>query len=185
MYNKIIGLVMEYNYEKEFIDSFTYCDYSKYMDAIKNSKLLGFVRRSALAVLFPNGIIYTENYLLSRIRTLFNAFKYDNLFMMSNFSYAKEIVEELYVIANSCNLDDVRQSFFNLFNKKINYQKLLDDLTAIHVSLTRRTSYSDISTEACQVVDIATTALPSIIGREQNKQWVCGSSFNVKFYWRK
>jgi hypothetical protein len=72
-----------------------------------------------------------------------------------------------------------------LNGKHDDQQKLLDDLTAIHVSLTRRTSYSDISTEACQVVDIATTALPSIIGREQNKQWVCGSSFNVKFYWRK
>ena len=62
---------------------------------------------------------------------------------------------------------------------------LLNDLTAIHDTLTRRTSYSDISTDECQVVDIATTAIPSIIGREQNKQWVCGSSFNVKFYWRK
>lgn len=62
---------------------------------------------------------------------------------------------------------------------------LLNDLTKIHETLTRRTSYSDISTDACQVVDISTTAIPSIIGREQNKQWVCGSSFNVKFYWRK
>jgi hypothetical protein len=72
-----------------------------------------------------------------------------------------------------------------LNGKNEDQQKLLDDLTQIHVSLTRRTSYTDISTEACQVVDISTTALPSIIGREQNKQWVCGSSFNVKFYWRK
>lgn len=72
-----------------------------------------------------------------------------------------------------------------LNGKHDDQQTLLDDLTAIHVSLTRRTSYSDISTEACQVIDISTTALPSIIGREQNKQWVCGSSFNVKFYWRK
>jgi hypothetical protein len=62
---------------------------------------------------------------------------------------------------------------------------LLDDLTKIHEVLTRRTDYSDISTGECQVVDISTTALPSIIGREQNKQWVCGSSLNVKFYWRK
>lgn len=73
-----------------------------------------------------------------------------------------------------------------VLNGKNEDQKvLLDDLTKIHETLTRRTSYSDISTDACQVVDIATTALPSIIGREQNKQWVCGSSFNVKFYWRK
>lgn len=72
-----------------------------------------------------------------------------------------------------------------LNGKNVDQQVLIDDLTAIHESLTRRTSYSDLSTASCQVVDIATTALPSIIGREQNKQWVCGSSFNVKFYWRK
>lgn len=72
-----------------------------------------------------------------------------------------------------------------LNGKNDDQQKLLDDLTAIHENLTRRTSYTDISTMACQVVDIATTALPSIIGREQNSQWICGSSFNVKFYWRK
>ena len=119
---------MEYNYENEFVDNFDYCDYCKYMDAIKNSNLLGFVRKSALRVLFPNGIIYTEDYLLPRIRTLFNGYKYDTLFMMSNFPYAKDIVDDLYIITNSYNLDDVRQSFFNLFNKKINYQKLLDNL---------------------------------------------------------
>lgn len=72
-----------------------------------------------------------------------------------------------------------------LNGKNKDQQVLLDDLTKIHEVLTRRTSYSDISTDKCQVVDIATTALPSIIGREQNSQWVCGSSFNVKFYWRK
>lgn len=72
-----------------------------------------------------------------------------------------------------------------LNGKNADQQLLLDDLTRIHEALTRRTDYSDMSTEECQVVDIATTALPSIIGREQNKQWICGSSINVKFYWRK
>lgn len=72
-----------------------------------------------------------------------------------------------------------------LNGKNADQQILLDDLTRIHASLTRRTDYSDISTTECQVVDIATTAIPSIIGREQDKQWVCGSSFNVKFYWSK
>ena len=72
-----------------------------------------------------------------------------------------------------------------LNGKNANQELLLDDLTRIHVKLTRRTSYANISTAHCQVVDISTTALPSIIGREQNKQWICGSSFNVKFYWRK
>ncbi len=72
-----------------------------------------------------------------------------------------------------------------LNGKHEDQQTLLNDLTAIHAALTRRTDYSDISTMQCQVIDISTTALPSIIGREQNKQWICGSSFNVKFYWRK
>ena len=72
-----------------------------------------------------------------------------------------------------------------LNGKNADQQLLLDDLTRIHAAITRRTSYTDLSTVSCQVVDISTTALPSIIGREQNNQWVCGSSFNVKFYWRK
>jgi len=73
-----------------------------------------------------------------------------------------------------------------VLNGKNNDQEvLLNDLTRIHEALTRRTDYSDISTDKCQVVDIATSALPSIIGREQNSQWICGSSFNIKFYWRK
>lgn len=72
-----------------------------------------------------------------------------------------------------------------LNGKNADQQLLLDDLTMIHEKLTRRTSYADISTVECQVIDISTTALPSIIGREQDKQWICGSSLNVKFYWRK
>lgn len=84
--------------------------------------------------------------------------------------FDKGMVYDLPVVMNGKNADQ---------------EVLLDDLTKIHEVLTRRTDYSDISTGECQVVDISTTALPSIIGREQNKQWVCGSSFNVKFYWRK
>lgn len=72
-----------------------------------------------------------------------------------------------------------------LNGKHDDQELLLDTLTKIHVRLTRQTDYKDISTASCQIIDIATTALPSIIGREQNSQWICGSSFNVKFYWRK
>lgn len=72
-----------------------------------------------------------------------------------------------------------------LNGKNDDQQVLIDTLTAIHETLTRRTDYADISTAECQVVNISTTALPSIIGREQNKQWVCGSSLNIRFYWRK
>ena len=72
-----------------------------------------------------------------------------------------------------------------LNGKNKDQAKLLDDLTAIHEVLTRKLDYSDISTDGVQVVDIETTVLPAIIGREQNSQWICGSSFEVSFYWRK
>ncbi len=68
--------------------------------------------------------------------------------------------------------------------KHTNQQTVLDALTAIHEALTKKTNYNDVSTDAVQVVDIATTAAPSIIGREQNKQWIAGSSIGVYFYWR-
>ena len=72
-----------------------------------------------------------------------------------------------------------------LNGKNTDQEKLLNDITAIHEELTRRLDYSDLSTEDVQVVNIETTALPSIIGREQNSQWICGSSLDVVFYWKK
>lgn len=72
-----------------------------------------------------------------------------------------------------------------LNGKNADQQKLLDDITRIHEALTRRLDYSDVSTADVQVVNIETTALPSIIGREQNNQWICGSSLDVVFYWAK
>lgn len=72
-----------------------------------------------------------------------------------------------------------------LNGKNANQALLLDDLTAIHGLLTRRLDYSDLSTEDCQLVNIETMTLPCIIGREQNKQWICGSTFEVAFYWSK
>lgn len=68
--------------------------------------------------------------------------------------------------------------------KHANQQTVLDALTAIHEALTKKTNYNDVSTDAVQVVDIATTAAPSVIGREQNNQWIVGSSIGVYFYWR-
>ena len=72
-----------------------------------------------------------------------------------------------------------------LNGKNKNQLTLLSDLTRIHAELTTRLNYQDISTADCQVKNIATTAAPSIIGREQNNQWICGSSLEVSFYWRK
>lgn len=61
---------------------------------------------------------------------------------------------------------------------------LLDDLTAIHEVLTKRRDYSELCTEAIQVIDISSMSLPQIIGREQNKQWICGSTLEITFYWK-
>jgi len=72
-----------------------------------------------------------------------------------------------------------------LNGKNTNQLTLLTDLTKIHEELTRKTNYAAFGTDACQVTDIATTSTPSIIGREQNSQWICGSSFDIFFYWRK
>ena len=72
-----------------------------------------------------------------------------------------------------------------LNGKNADQEKLLNDLTAIHEALTRKTDYSEFTTINTQVVNIESMSLPAIIGREQNKQWICGSTLAVYFYWRK
>ena len=72
-----------------------------------------------------------------------------------------------------------------LNGKNADQEKLLNDLTAIHEALTRKTDYSEFTTINTQVVNIETMSLPAIIGTEQNKQWICGSTLAVYFYWRK
>ena len=71
-----------------------------------------------------------------------------------------------------------------LNGKHSDQQTLLDALTQIHTALTKRNDFSDFSTTDAQVLSIMTTSSPQIIGREQNNQWIAGSSFEVSFYWR-
>lgn len=72
-----------------------------------------------------------------------------------------------------------------LINGKHENQKtLLGAIGAIHEALTRTWDYSVLNDDRVQVINIETTAFPAPIGREQNKQWICGSSVNVYFYWR-
>ena len=71
-----------------------------------------------------------------------------------------------------------------LNGKHSNQQTVLDALTSIHTMLTKRNDYNGFSTTDAQVLSIMTTASPQIIGREQNNQWIAGSSFEVSFYWR-
>lgn len=74
-------------------------------------------------------------------------------------------------------------------------ETLLSSLYFIHEYLTQKLNYNDLvipdTDEAAsgdyQVVDIETTAAPTIVGREQssanNSGWLAGSSIEVKFYW--
>ena len=58
-------------------------------------------------------------------------------------------------------------------------QAVINQLEAIHASLTRRKDFP--STDTWQIYAIETTASPRLIGREQNSQWLYGSSLLVKF----
>ena len=71
-----------------------------------------------------------------------------------------------------------------LNGKNKDQQLLIDTLCNIHAALTKVKDYSRLNTEAVQIIDIASITLPTIIGREQNKQWICGSTLEVTFYWR-
>ena len=63
--------------------------------------------------------------------------------------------------------------------KNVSQKAVIDQLEAIHAALTRRKDFPN--TDTWQVYSIETTASPRLIGREQNSQWLYGSSLLVKF----
>ena len=63
--------------------------------------------------------------------------------------------------------------------KNTDQQAVINQLDAIHAALTRRKNFP--SNSAWQIYAIETTASPRLIGREQNSQWLYGSSLVVKF----
>ena len=67
-----------------------------------------------------------------------------------------------------------------LNGKHANLEILSDALNAIHSTLTRAKSYT--SGTNWEIVDITTTTLPQIIGREENNDWIMASSLAVKVY---
>lgn len=70
-----------------------------------------------------------------------------------------------------------------VLNGKHNDQKtVLDGLGAIHTGLSMRKEYP--AAENFQITDISTLGAPSYLGREENKEWLYGSSLRVKFYVR-
>ena len=63
--------------------------------------------------------------------------------------------------------------------KNTEQQAVIAQLDAIHAALTRRKDFP--SNNTWQIYAIETTASPRLIGREQNSQWLYGSSLAVKF----
>lgn len=70
-----------------------------------------------------------------------------------------------------------------VLNGKHKDQKtVLDGLGSIHTGLSLRKQYPVAAN--FQITDIATISAPSYLGREENKEWLYGSSLRVKFYLR-
>ena len=69
-----------------------------------------------------------------------------------------------------------------LNGKHTNQQTLSNALGAIHVALTKTMEYPQ--TSEYQITNISTVAAPRLLDREQNSQWLYGSSLRVDFYWR-
>ena len=63
--------------------------------------------------------------------------------------------------------------------KNTDQQAVINQLDTIHKVLTRRKDYP--TGTGWQVYAIETVSSPRLLGREQNSQWVYGSSLTVKF----
>lgn len=70
-----------------------------------------------------------------------------------------------------------------LNGKNYDQQKVSDELNDIHQILTQAKIYP--ATDTFQITNIETTSSPSYIGREENKQYLYGSSLRVRFYYKK
>lgn len=73
--------------------------------------------------------------------------------------------------------------FTMVLNAKNSSQQLaLDTLNEIHRILTQTKFYP--STVEYQITNIDTVSTPSYIGREENKQYLYGSSLRVRFFYK-
>ena len=64
--------------------------------------------------------------------------------------------------------------------KNTNQQTALDALSDIHTALNMTKSYP--SSDNYQITNIETIGPPVYLSREQNSQWLYGSSLRIKFY---
>lgn len=88
--------------------------------------------------------------------------------------------ESVYLSKNSVIDLDVTMN-----GKHKNLKTLTDAMNDIHSALTRVKTYpQDTTNGRWQIADISNQTLPQIIGREDNNEWLCASSLNVKFYWK-
>lgn len=68
-----------------------------------------------------------------------------------------------------------------VLNGKHEKQKTVaDGLGAIHTSLSMRKQYP--TADNFQITNISTLSAPTYLGREENKEWLYGSSLRVKFF---
>jgi hypothetical protein len=67
--------------------------------------------------------------------------------------------------------------------KHTSQQTASDTLNDIHQALTQATQYP--ATAEYQITSIETISTPSYLGREENKQYLYGSSLRVKFFYKK
>lgn len=65
--------------------------------------------------------------------------------------------------------------------KHAEQQKAAEALGAIHETLPLARPYTPTS-DGCQITSIESTSLPSYLDREENGQWLYGSSMNIRFY---
>lgn len=67
-----------------------------------------------------------------------------------------------------------------LNGKSADQHTVASALNAVHTSLSMRKAYPASSNY--QITNIETISAPALIGREENAQWLYGSSLRVKFY---
>ena len=68
-----------------------------------------------------------------------------------------------------------------LNGKSRDQKKLSDCLNAIHAALSKRREYP--RSDEWQITDVEVIAAPAYLDREDNGQWLYGSSLRIKFYY--
>lgn len=64
--------------------------------------------------------------------------------------------------------------------KHSDQRKAADALGNIHTALNRAKAYPQ--TDSFQITNIETIGAPAYLGREQNRQWLYGSSLEIRFF---